>query len=64
MTDIEQRIRSEIYKAIESLGGPPERLAATINDASKGRYTKRRGAWAAKHQINYGAPLVQCSYPD
>jgi hypothetical protein len=35
MTDIEQLIRSEIYKALESLGGPPELLAATINGASK-----------------------------
>jgi hypothetical protein len=34
MTEIEQLIRGEIYKAIESLGGPPELLAA-INGASK-----------------------------
>ena len=35
MTDIEQLIRSEIYKAVESLGGPPELLASTINGATK-----------------------------
>src|SRR5258708_39720190 len=35
MAPIEEMIRSEIYKAAESLGGPPELLAATINGASK-----------------------------
>lgn len=35
MTDIEQLIRREIYKALESLGGRPETLAATISGASK-----------------------------
>lgn len=35
MTELEQIIRSELYKAVESLGGPPELLAATINGASK-----------------------------
>ncbi len=35
MTDVEQFIRRELYKAIESLGGSPELVAATINGASK-----------------------------
>jgi hypothetical protein len=35
MAPIDQLIRREIYKAIESLGGPPELLAATISGASK-----------------------------
>ena len=35
MTPIKQLIRCELYKAVESLGGPPELLAATINGASK-----------------------------
>ena len=34
MTELEQLIRCELYKAVESLGGPPELLAA-INGATK-----------------------------
>jgi hypothetical protein len=35
MTELEQLIRCELYKAVETLGAPPELLAATINGASK-----------------------------
>jgi len=35
MIAIEQLIRRELYKALESLGGPPALLAATISGATK-----------------------------